>query len=61
MTTTRKLLRAYTTRKMSSDLLNRMRVLAAMKSAEDGSRVTLEAILTDVIRKGLPILEKEIL
>ena len=54
-------LTAYTTRKMPTDLLKRMRVLAAMKSADEDRRITLEAIVADALRRGVPLLEKEVL
>ena len=53
--------RAYTTRKMPSELLERLRVLAAVKSAEDGRRCTLEWIVNEALRIGLAQLESEIL
>lgn len=54
-------LRAYTTRKMPADVLNRLRVLASLRSAEEGERVTLESMVTEALRRGLQALEKEIL
>lgn len=54
-------MRAYTTRKMPDDILKRMRILAAMKSAEEERRVTLEWVMTEVLRRGLPLLEREVL
>jgi len=54
-------MRAYTTRKMPADLLDRLRVLASVKSAEEERRVTLEAMVNEAIERGLPVLEREIL
>lgn len=52
---------AYTSRKIPRDFLSRMRVLAAMRSADEGQRVTLEAVVNEVIRRGLPLVEKDVL
>lgn len=52
---------AYTTRKMNPDYLARMRVLAAMRSADEKRRVTLEQIVNEVIKRGLPLVEREVL
>lgn len=54
-------MRAYTTRKIPADLLERLRLLAAAKSVEDNQRCTLETMVTEAIRRGLPELEREIL
>lgn len=56
-----KKLTAYTTRKMPKDFLDRMRVLAAMRSADEGHRVTLEAVVNEVIKRGLVLVEKDVL
>ena len=56
-----KLTIAYTTRKMPTDLLKRLRVLAAFQSAEENRRVTLEAMVAEALRRGVPMLEREIL
>ena len=53
--------RAYTTRKLPDDFLNRMRILAAFRTAEEKRRVTLEDVVNDVIKRGLPLVEKETL
>lgn len=58
---TKQRLTAYTTRKMPKDFLDRMRVLAAMKSADEGERVTLEQVVNEVIKRGLPLIEKDVL
>lgn len=54
-------LRAYTTRKMPHDLLKRMRIVAALMTADADQRVTLEWVLAEVIRRGLPLLENEVM
>lgn len=59
--TPKKPVRAYTSRKMPTDFLNRMRVLAAMRTADEGRRVTLEQIVNEVIKRGLPLVEKDVL
>lgn len=61
MTPTKAKVKAYTSRKIPVDFLARMRVLAAMRSADEGERVTLEAVVNEVIRRGLPLVEKEVL
>lgn len=52
--------RAYTTRKLPSELLDRIRMLAATKSALTGERVTMEAVVAEVIREGLPVVEEKV-
>lgn len=53
--------RAYTTRKMPVDLLERLRVVAAMRSATERRRVTLETVITEALTIGLDELERNIL
>lgn len=53
--------KAYTTRKMPSELLDRMRVLAAWRTAETGQRVTLEHVFAEVLKRGLPLVEAEVI
>ena len=53
--------RAYTTRKLPLDLLQRLRVLAAAASAKEEDRVTMEAMHAAALRRGIPLLEKDIL
>jgi hypothetical protein len=52
--------RAYMTRSMRTDLLNRLRVLAAWLTAENqGDRVTMEDVLNRVVEAGLPTVEHQ--
>jgi hypothetical protein len=53
--------RAYTTRKMPADILERLRVLAAMRSAMEKRRITLEEIVNEALTIGLDRLERDIL
>ena len=53
--------RAYTTRSVPLELIDRMRVLASAKTLEDRRRITLEQIVNEALRRGIPILEREIL
>ena len=60
-TMTGRRVKAYTSRKIPVDFIDRMRVLAAMRSATEQRRVTLEQVVNDVIRRGLPLVEREVL
>ena len=53
-------LRSYTTRKMPADFLKRMRMIAAFKSADGEARTTIEWVLNEALRRGLPLIEKEV-
>jgi len=53
--------RAYTTRSVPVELIDRMRVLASAKTMEDRQRITLEQIVNEALRRGIPLLEREIL
>ena len=52
-------IRAYTTRTMPKEILDRVRVLAAERSESEGRRVTMEWMVAEVLRKGLPLMEQE--
>lgn len=51
--------RAYTTRAMPVDYVDRLRIEAAKRSKKSGDRVTIEAMMNRAIQLGLTILEKE--
>ena len=53
--------RAYTSRRMPADLLDRVRLLAATQTAVSGKRATMESVMAEVIRRGLPLVEREVL
>jgi hypothetical protein len=52
--------RIYTTRKLPLDLLKRMRLLAAMMSADRDRRVTIEQVVNEALTRGVPLLEREV-
>ena len=52
--------RSYTTRKMPSDFLKRMRMIAAFKSADSDGRITMEWVLNEALKRGLPLIEREV-
>lgn len=52
--------RIYTTRKLPLDLLKRMRLLAAMMSAERERRVTIEQVVNEALARGVPLIEREV-
>lgn len=52
--------RIYTTRKLPLDLLKRLRLLAAMMSAERDRRVTIEQVVNEALTRGIPLIEREV-
>ena len=51
---------SYTTRKMPAEYLKRMRMIAAFKSAETDHRVTMEWVLNEALKRGLPLIERDV-
>jgi len=45
---------------MPSDFLKRMRMIAAFKSADSDGRITMEWVLNEALKRGLPLIEREV-